>query len=127
MRRLLAATAVFVALTTACGSSGHKAVADTPVDLRGKAAVDVDAVDNVFKPAHIIVSPGTRVTWTNHDNVAHNVLKATDSLDFHGTFGAPTDKFGPGATYSYTFGFAGHYPYACTIHTFMTGVVDVEA
>ena len=53
--------------------------------------------------------------------------KASDTLDFHGSFGVDPAHFGPGARYSFTFEKAGRYPYVCTIHAAMTGTVTVRS
>jgi plastocyanin len=50
-----------------------------------------------------------------------------DLEDFGGAtpFGAQTGSFGPGATYSFTFGNPGTFNYTCTLHTGMNGRVIV--
>jgi plastocyanin len=99
-----------------------------PIDFRGHTHVDVDAQYNLFTPPDIIISPGTTVTWHNKDEVAHNLSKTTDLVDFHGNFGVDAQHFGPGASYSFKFTVAGpNYFYACTIHTGMGGRVEVVA
>ncbi|MFM7225489.1 MAG: plastocyanin/azurin family copper-binding protein [Actinomycetota bacterium] len=114
---------------TACGGSSDSEPAPEapPVDLRGRAAVRVVAVDNRFEPARIRIDPGTAVTWVNEGAMAHNVRKAADALDFGAPFGVDTADFGPGAEYTFRFTEAGVFPYACTIHTLMNGVVVVGA
>jgi plastocyanin len=111
-----------------CGSSSKKTRPVQPaLDWRGRSAVDIDATDNLFTPPNIIISPGTKVTWHNKGAVAHNIQKATDLLDFGAPFGVGISAFGPGASYSFTFKKVGTlYSYACTIHTDMSGHVDVE-
>jgi plastocyanin len=128
MKRLAAAVALALALV-ACGSSSQpKTPAEpAPVDMRAQAHVNVAAQNNQFTPKHVIVSPGTTVTWTNEDQVAHDVKKAADAVDFGGTFGVDVGKFGPGATYSFEFTKPGNFPYTCTIHGLMLGSVQVEA
>ena len=115
----------------ACGSSGNGGSSSpttlAPVDARGKKTVSVDAHNNAFSPPTIIVSPGTTVTWTNTDQVAHDVKKQSDTADFGGKFGVSVGDFGPGQTYSFTFTKPGSYPYFCSIHSLMTGTVQVEA
>lgn len=75
-------------------------------------------VDNFsFKPATIAVPVGTTVTWTNQDDVPHNVV-STDKK-----FASPvldTDE-----TFSRTFETAGTFKYYCSIHPRMTGQVVV--
>jgi plastocyanin len=129
---VLFATLLAVGLLPACGSSKPKAAPPQPaVDYRGKKHVDVFAEsDNggpVFAPAEIVVNPGTKVTWHNSDQDAHNIKKAFDVMDFGGDFGVDTGDFGPGATYSFTFKKLGdNFLYTCTIHTGMNGKVRVE-
>ena len=132
MRRLGALIAAFVValmLLGACGSSGKKARApEPPLDWRGRTHVDVNAEDNQFTPANIIISPGTTVTWHNVGKNVHNVQKASDALDFGAPFGVDAANFGPGESYSFTFEKVGeNYFYTCTIHTLMNGHIQVEA
>lgn len=118
-----------VALLGACGggddSSSDKPPA--PIDMRGKAAVEIVAKGgNQFTPNNIVVDEGTEVTWQNQDTIAHNVKKSADALDFGGEFGVEAGQFGPGDTYSFTFDKAGQFPYTCTIHAGMSGTITVE-
>ncbi len=76
-------------------------------------------IDNFsFGPATLTVPVGTTVTWTNHDDIPHNVV-STD-----GVFKSKvidTDE-----SFSFTFHKAGTYPYFCAIHPKMTGKVIVK-
>ena len=118
----------FLLGTTACGSSKPKtAPIPPPTDARGHKTVEIDANQNQFTPAAVIVDVGTRVTWRNTDTIAHNVEKAADALDFGAEFGADASQFGPGESYSFTFKQAGTFFYTCTIHTLMSGKVEVVA
>jgi plastocyanin len=141
MRRPVAAMLSAVLLTAAavgvagCGSSSDSNSSSPPptnppivvVDMRGKKTVDVDAKDNLFEPNGIQVDVGTTVTWHNVGQVVHNVQPMNDLENFGGAtpFGAQSDKFGPGATYSFTFGTSGTFNYTCTLHTGMDGRVVV--
>jgi len=90
------------------------------------AAAVVDAVsksvsiDNfTFSPAVLTVKPGTTVTWTNHDDIPHNVV-STD-----GKF--PKSKvLDTGEKYSYKFTKSGEYAYFCGIHPMMKGKIVVK-
>jgi plastocyanin len=128
MKRVLAIVVALV-LLGACGSSGTKARPPQPVlDWRGRTHVDVNADDDLFTPPNIIISPGTTVTWHNVGKTAHNVQKSTDLLDFGAPFGVDAGSFGPGQSYSFTFKKIGtSYFYVCTIHTGMSGHIEVEA
>jgi len=70
-----------------------------------------------FSPATAAVAPGTTVTWTNRDDVPHNIV-STDQK-----FKSPvldTDE-----QFSHTFDAPGTYKYFCSIHPKMTGQVVV--
>jgi plastocyanin len=70
----------------------------------------------------IEVPVGTRVVWTNHDQIEHTVTSgAPDSTE--GGFNAKLS--GPGATFSFTFTKAGTYRYFCDRHHFMRGEIRV--
>ena len=71
-----------------------------------------------FNPQTITVAVNATVTWTNKDNMAHNVT--SDS----GWFASST--INPGGTYSHQFTAAGTYNDQCTIHPGMTGSVIVH-
>jgi plastocyanin len=121
--------AVVVALVvglSACGSSSKKVRPEQPpVDGRGKKNFAVDAQDDHFTPPNIVIDAGTTVTWTNKDSVAHNVQQSVGFVDFGAPFGIDTAQFGPGQTYSFKFTHSGVFLYTCTIHTAMTGRIQV--
>ena len=86
----------------------------TQVSMRGDA----------FTPAHIQVTLGTTVTWTNQDTVPHNVtfspVVLTASNDWE------SGLLYPGQSFNYTFTSRGTYQYHCQEHPFeMTGTVIV--
>jgi len=130
MRRavvIVALVACALAAAAACGSTHKVTPPAPPADRRGQTQVQIDAVQNQFAPAAVIVDVGTKVTWINKDSVAHNVEKSADALDFGAKFGADASVFGPGQSYSFTFTKAGTFFYTCTIHTLMSGKVEVVA
>ena len=97
-------------------------VADAALeDDKQAAAVDGRqvVVDNFsFAPATASVPVGTTVTWTNHDDIPHNVVSPERK------FKSPvldTDE-----VFSHTFTVAGTYKYYCSIHPRMTGQVVVR-
>jgi len=96
-------------------------ISDIPlVDGTPAAAPDAKiVVDNFsFTPASAAVAVGTTVTWTNHDDIPHNVVSPEQK------FKSPvldTDE-----TFSFTFAAAGTYKYYCSIHPRMTGQVVVR-
>jgi plastocyanin len=115
-----------VLAASACGSSKKSSPpAPAVVDMRNQKHVAISAQNNQFTPLDVEVSPGTIVTWTNHDSVAHNVQKSADAVDFGAPFGVQAGDFGAGRTYSFTFTKVGEFHYTCTIHTLMNGTVRV--
>ena len=76
-------------------------------------------IDNFsFGPVLLTVALGTRVTWTNRDDIPHTVV--ADDKTFKSK-ALDTDE-----TFSYTFDKLGTYPYLCSIHPHMTGKVVVK-
>jgi amicyanin len=77
-------------------------------------------IDNFsFTPNTITVPVGTTVTWTNQDDVPHNVVSSEGK-----TLKSPvmdTDQ-----KFSFTFTKSGTYSYFCGIHPKMTGKVIVQ-
>lgn len=76
-----------------------------------------------FNPPTLTVCVGQCVTWTNCDDMTHTV---TDD-------GGPGPKalvdsgdIAPGASYDITFLTAGTFPYHCSYHSHMKGVVVVS-
>jgi plastocyanin len=65
-----------------------------------------------------MVKVGTKVTWTNHDGVAHTVT--ADNKAFS------SGPITSGKSFSFTFTKAGTYSYACSIHTVMKGTIIVQ-
>jgi plastocyanin len=75
-----------------------------------------------FSPDTLVIPTGTRVTWTNTDDVQHTVTTGdADHADgkFAGSLAAK------GATTTFTFERPGTYPYFCDRHHFMRGLVRV--
>jgi plastocyanin len=97
------------------------AITDIPLEdemkTAGAGAKDV-VVDNFsFAPAMAAVAVGSTITWTNRDDVPHNIV-STDQK-----FKSPvldTDE-----QFSHTFDAPGTYKYFCSIHPKMTGQVVV--
>ncbi len=103
-KRVLPALAV--ALTLAAGGPSWAAEAAITIKEYG------------FKPNVLVVAKGTKVTWTNEDDIPHNIVGA-GSL-FRSAALDTKDSF------SFTFENAGSYTYFCQLHPFMTGKVVVN-
>ena len=90
--------------------------ADRPVT--DEAGTEVDIVDYCFSPTILRVAPGDAVTFTNRDRAPHSVLGA------NATWGDYDDMKRRQAI-TYRFAEPGVYPYVCTYHVGMVGVVVV--
>ena len=89
-----------------------------PVSMLHRSVVRLMILNYKFSPAQVIVSPGTRIIWTNKDGDPHTVRSTTnvwssDALDTDGTFAR-------------TFSKAGSFPYYCSIHPFMKATIIVK-
>lgn len=71
-----------------------------------------------FKPQVLVVHPGDRITWINRDPFPHTVTSVTGKFDSH--------EIAPDASWTYVARKAGEYPYVCTLHVTMKGVLEVR-
>ena len=83
--------------------------------------VDVAIVGFAFSADTITVPVGTTVRWTNQDVASH-----TSTSDPGGAIW-DSGTLSTGQDYSYTFNSTGDFPYLCTIHPSMKGMVKVSA
>jgi plastocyanin len=110
--------ALAAALAAGCGGDD----ADDIVDLRGRASggaypeVEVEAIDNDFRPASVWIDPGVTVEWTNGGRTDHDLVPADAAQDFGGEFGVERGDFTPGDTYGFRFDDPGVYRYYCSLH-----------
>ena len=74
-----------------------------------------------FQPKTMVVPAGTRVVWTNQDEIEHTVT--ADSAAGGVAFNA--DLSGKGRTFAFTFTTPGTYTYSCARHSFMRGEIRV--
>ena len=91
--------------------------AGTVVRLHQKV-VRVRIHNFAFQPAKLVVSPGTRIVWTNTDSDPHTVdstkrFWTSEALDTDGQFARVFRK-------------TGTFPYYCSIHPFMHGTIVVK-
>src|SRR4051794_6809456 len=123
MRPLALVALVAVALVAAgCGgsSSSKKRASSTAAGAPPAAAPGAVSMKGLrFHPDSTTVRVGQKVTWTNDDNVDHNVT-ATGGAKFM------SQAYGPGKTYSFTPRKAGTISYACTLHPGMAGKLIVK-
>ncbi len=80
--------------------------------------VTVELSQICFNPTVLRVQPGETVTWVNRDGVNHLVTGAA------GSFGSG-QLLGAGQSIRHQFTTAGVFPYTCSLHHGMSGVVIV--
>jgi plastocyanin len=86
-----------------------------------EATVSIDTFQ--FKPSPLEAKTGTRVVWTNNDDVTHTVTSGTPDRRtglFNSTLG------GKGVKFEFTFTRAGTYAYFCSRHPHMRGEITVQ-
>jgi plastocyanin len=83
----------------------------------GEAHVTIDNFS--FNPAQLTVPAGTRVTWTNRDDIPHTVVDAGDPRAFRSP-ALDTDD-----TFAFEFATPGTRHYFCSLHPHMRGTIVV--
>lgn len=120
-RGLSGAAAAFVVLAAVLlvpGTASASGGGGCGGPVTDEAGSEVDIVDYCFSPTILRVTPGEVVTFTNMDRAPHSVLGA------NATWGDYDDmRRRRGITYR--FSEPGVYPYVCTYHVGMVGVVVV--
>ena len=95
------------------------AITDVPLqeDAMATGAKDI-VVDNFsFAPSTTAVAAGTAITWTNKDDVPHNIVST--ELKFKSPV-LDTDQ-----QFTHSFDAPGTYKYYCSLHPKMTGQIVV--
>ena len=86
--------------------------------LANEASVDIDNFS--FTPAHLVVAPGTKVTWTNHDDIPHTVFNRETPKDLHSPVLDTDDHW------SAVLDRPGVYGFFCSLHPHMQMQVEVR-
>ena len=100
----------------ALGSLRTAKAAPAPQTQEMTATVKIDNFS--FSPTALQIKAGTKVTWTNADDIPHTVV--SDDKVFKSKALDTDEKF------SYTFDKPGTYPYFCSLHPKMTAKVIVQ-
>ena len=72
-----------------------------------------------FVPAQATVAAGTRITWTNKDDIPHSATADDKRFD--------SGAILPGKTFTWTADRAGAVPYHCIFHPSMTATLNVRS
>jgi plastocyanin len=89
---------------------------DTPAG--GRDTVTAAVEDFLFRPGRLDIAAGTTIVWTNDGQVEHTISAEDGSFD--------SGPIEPGERRSLTFSRAGTFPFHCTPHPFMRGVIVVR-
>lgn len=81
--------------------------------------VRVNIQNFAFSPARLVVSPGTKIVWTNRDGDPHTIASTKGVW-------TTSDALDTGDHYGRVFKKAGTFAYYCSIHPFMHGTVIVK-
>jgi plastocyanin len=106
-------------------SGGGEATANVPAGVvsaatAGSEAKQISISNFKYIPDTLTVPAGTKVTWTNQDDMPHTVTSKVKPRALDSKALDTDDRF------SYTFTAPGTYDYLCTIHSKMAGRVIVE-
>ena len=85
------------------------------------ATTTIDQTGGKFSEKSVTVSAGDSITFTNHDDVAHNVTVINEDDD-----AADLGLQKPGETLIYKFDKSGRFKVRCSIHPGMKLTVDVK-
>ena len=101
--------------------TGPTARATAPSEATNEATeVKIKIADLAFDPPTVTVRAGTKVTWTNQDEVPHTVTSTTKPRVLESHALDTNDSF------SHVFKEPGTYKYFCKVHPKMAGTVVVK-
>jgi len=99
-------------------SAASRGAAVRPTYELHQAVVHAKILNFAFKPPHLVVSPGTKVVWTNEDQDPHTVTSDRP--------GFGSQALDTGSSFTMVAKRAGTFTYHCVIHPFMHGTLVVE-
>lgn len=89
-----------------------------PAAARSDNAAQVKIDNFTFGPSKLMVGKGTRVTWTNQDDIPHSIVLTA--------IGARSKPLDTDKSFTYQFDKAGTFAYVCGLHPFMHGQIVVK-
>ncbi len=90
----------------------------------GSAVPGCEETDECYLPFETSVNVGTTIVWSNDDTAAHTVTSGLAAEGGDGMF--DSSLFAADDTFEFTFNDAGTFDYYCVVHSWMTGIVNVE-
>jgi YVTN family beta-propeller protein len=102
--------------TIPVGNAPRKIAVQTATAPRSSSNHRITISGFAFAPAQLRIDTGETVTWLNVDGAPHSV-----ALKSH----AVSDTLMPGGSYSANFAQSGDFTYFCSIHPYMSGIIQV--
>jgi plastocyanin len=97
--------------------SDNIAAADAKDPAQG--TVHTVVIENMqFNPAELQVHRGEKIVWVNKDLFPHTATAASHAFD--------SGSIAADSSWTYAAGKAGEYPYGCTFHPTMKGIIKVQ-
>ena len=87
------------------------------------ARPDCGPNDECYMPSYYVAKTGETVYWKNQDSAFHSVTSGQQENP-DGLF--DSGHIDPDEKFSYKFTETGVYPYYCTLHPWMNGMIKVE-
>lgn len=112
-----AALLALAPVAVAAPGAATRPAAPAPAQPPAPQNIAVPIRHYAFSPPDLMITVGDTVTWTNTDDVPHNVVSTDGPASF------ASDTLAKGATFSYTFTTPGTYKYVCTFHPGMSASV----
>ncbi len=84
-----------------------------------QGAAHTVTIENMqYNPAELHVHRGERIVWVNRDLFPHTATSASHAFD--------SGSIAANSSWTYVAGKVGEYPYGCTFHPSMKGLVVVQ-
>ncbi|HEY4036032.1 MAG TPA: plastocyanin/azurin family copper-binding protein [Ktedonobacteraceae bacterium] len=110
-----------VLLNAHVGTSTTGDTANLPVH---SGHVTITISNQEFRPAVIVVTAGTTITWINHDPMTHTATEGQNASPV--PHGFNSNLLTSGQSWSYVFKTPGTYMYTCEVHPSMNAKVVVK-
>lgn len=96
----------------------HTPIAASAIAPPPAGGSEIEISNFSFAPSTVTVPIGTQVTWTNKDEIGHNVVSTDKSIK--------SKVLDTNEKFTFTFTKPGTYSYVCTLHPRMKGTVVVQ-
>jgi predicted secreted protein with PEFG-CTERM motif len=124
--KTIAISAIFAVLALMVIPSAFADHESVEVEIAaGSSTPGCEETNECFIPAEVTIDVGSEVIWIN-DDAGHTVTSGDPSDEESVGVVFDSSFFTAGSTFSYTFEETGEFPYFCTIHPWMQGMVIVQ-